>query len=133
MPRLAKVLFLLVLVLLLVPAVSLAATGSVPSTHLILPVSQIWVVVVGLFAPLIGYITNTTLWRNAPEPVKAFVQVLIAAISAAITTAISTSVFGFNNATLQLIVTGVFTALAAHSLLWKPSGVQAHLTTPPSA
>jgi len=96
----------------------------------VLPVSQIWVVVVGLVTPLLGYVTNTTLWRNAPEPVKAFVQVLIAAVAAAITTAISTNVFGANNATLQLILTGVVTALASHSLLWKTSGIAAHLTTP---
>jgi hypothetical protein len=130
MTRLMKTLLLLWLILLAIPALSLASDGGVPSPHLVLPVSQIWVVVVGLLSPLLGYVINTAAWRNAPEPVKAFVQVAIAAIGAAITTAISTNVFGFNNATLQLIITGIVAALGAHAILWKPSGVQAHLTAP---
>lgn len=121
------ILLLGLLLLLLIPSSVLALAAS-PGSHLVLPVAQIWVVVVGLITPLLGYVVNTSLWKNAPEPVKAFIQVALAAVAAAITTAISTSVFGWNNATLQLIITGVITALASHSLLWKPSGVQAHLT-----
>lgn len=120
-------LLLALLVLALTPFSALALVAS-PAPHLVLPVSQIWVVVVGLLTPLIGYVVNTSLWKKAPEPVKAFVQVVVAAIAAAITTAISTSVFGWNSATLQLIVTGIISALAAHQLLWRPSGVAAKLT-----
>lgn len=126
--RLTMLLAFGLLLALLVPASSLALAAP-PAPHLVLPVAQIWVVLVAVFTPLIGYITNTALWKSAPEPVKAFVQVVIAAVASAITAAISTNVFGLNSATLQLIITGVLTALGSHALLWKPSGVQAHLTS----
>jgi hypothetical protein len=99
-----------------------------PISHLVLPASQIWVIIVGLLTPLLGYITNTSLWNNAPEPVKALVQALISAIAAAITTAVATSTFGFNDATLQLIITGVIASFGAHAIIWRPAGVAAHLT-----
>ena len=133
MLRLAKWLGIGLVVALVLPATVLASNGGVPSPHLVLPVSQIWVVVVGLLTPLLGYVTNSKLWKEAPEPVKALVQVVIAAVAAAVTTAITTNVFGWNNATLQLIVTGVFAALASHQFLWVPSGVQARLTAPQAA
>lgn len=131
MPRLKLTLTILLLGLLLLAALPSAvfALAATPAPHLILPVAQIWVVVVGLLSPLIGYVVNSNLWKTAPEPVKALVQVIVAAIAAAITTAISTSVFGINAATLQLIITGVLAALGSHSLLWKPSGVAAHLAS----
>jgi hypothetical protein len=116
------------LVLAALPSVVLALAAS-PAPHLVLPVAQIWVVVVGLLSPLVGYVVNSNLWKTAPEPVKAFVQVVIAAVAAAITTAISTSVFGLNAATLQLIITGVVAALSSHALLWRPSGIAAHLAS----
>jgi hypothetical protein len=86
------------------------------------------VIVVALFTPLLGYVVNTKFWKAAPEPVKALVQIVVAAVAAGITTAISTNVFGINAATLQLVITGIVTALGAHAWLWRPSGVSAHLT-----
>ena|ERR1035441_8132183 len=102
--------------------------AAAPISHLVLPASEIWVIIVGLLTPLIGYVTNTALWKTAPEPVKALVQAVISAIAAAITTAVATSTFGFNDTTLQMIVLGVLASFGAHAIVWKPSGVQAHLT-----
>jgi hypothetical protein len=107
----------------------LVALQAAPSPHLILPVAQIWVIVVSAFSPLLGYVLNNKVFRaKIPEPMKAFVQVLLAGIAAGITTAVATPDFGVNSATLQLVVTGIVTALGAHGLLWKPSGVAGTLT-----
>src|SRR5205085_12204276 len=102
---------------------------AAPAPHLVLPVAQIWVVVASVFSPLLGYVLNNKVFRlSLPEPVKALVQVVLAAVVAAVTTAISTKVLGLNAATLQLVVTGIVTALVSLQLLWVPSGVQARLT-----
>lgn len=125
----ARVILLALLCLLLVPALALAGElPAAPTPHLALPAAQIWVILVGLLTPLLAYIMNTALWKNAPEPVKALVQAVVSAAAAAITTAISTSVFGFNDATLELILTSIAASFGAHAWLWKPSGVAAHLT-----
>jgi uncharacterized membrane protein YeiH len=108
----------------------LATLQAVPTHTLVLPVSQIWVVIVGILTPLIGYVVNSKFWINMPEPFKGFIQALIAAIGGAITVAITTNVFGFNSATLQLIVTAIVAAFGAHAIIWKPTGVQAVLRNP---
>jgi hypothetical protein len=106
--------------LLLLPTIALAAGTT------LVPVPQIWVVVLGAVVPLLTYVLN----HFAPwvtEPVKATILVVAAAVVAVIYTAIETSVLGFNDATLQLVVTAIISALGAHLLLWKPSGFSAKL------
>jgi hypothetical protein len=125
-----RALLLGVLCLLLVPTLAFAGElSAAPTSHLVLPAAQVWVVFVGLFTPLLGYIMNTALWKNAPEPVKALLQTVVSAIAAAITTAIATSVFGLNDATLELILSGVAASFGAHAWVWRPSGVAGHLTS----
>jgi len=107
----------------------LTALQAQPADHLVLPVAQIWVVLVSLFTPLLGYVLNNKVFRvTLPEPVKAIVHLLLAGVVAGITTAIATPDFGLNSATLQLVLTGIATALGSHALLWKPSGVASKLT-----
>lgn len=106
----------------------LATLTASPIGHLVLAPAQVWVIIVGAATPLLSYVANTTLWKNAPEPVKALVQAVLAAITAGVTTAITTNVLGWNSASLQLIVTGVIAAFGAHAILWKPSEVAARLT-----
>jgi hypothetical protein len=121
---------LAVLCLLLIPTLALAGElPAAPTPHLALPAAQIWVILVGLLTPLLGYVMNTALWKTAPEPVKALLQAVVSAIAAAITTAISTSVFGLNDATLELILTSVAASFGAHAWIWRPSGIAAHLTS----
>lgn len=95
--------------------------------HVVLfPVDQIIILVIGSLVPLVSYVLNKYL-PTTSESVKALVHVVVAAIAGALYTAVDTSVFGFNNVTLQLIVTAVVGALAAHKLLWKPAKINEKL------
>jgi uncharacterized membrane protein HdeD (DUF308 family) len=83
---------------------------------------QVWVVLLGALVPLATYIIN----HFAPwvtEPVKALVLAIVAAVVAALYTAIETSIFGLNDATLQLVLSAIVAAFGAHLLVWKPSGI----------
>jgi hypothetical protein len=111
---------LALLCLLLLPALALAAGTT------LVPVPQVWVLLLGALTPLVSYVLNHYgAWIS--EPIKAFVLAAVAAITAALYTAIETSVFGWNNATLQLVLAAIVAAFAAHHLLWKPSGISAKL------
>jgi hypothetical protein len=84
------------------------------------PTDQLVVLLVGFFVPLVGYVLN----RYAPwidETVKATVQVALSAGAGAIYTAVADPSFGFNNVTLQLVLSAVVSALVAHKLLWQPA------------
>lgn len=94
--------------------------------NLLLANTQLWVLVVGALTPLGGYVLN----RFAPwasETVKGIVQVLLAAVTSALFTALDTSVFGFNQTTLQLVISGVVAALMAHNWLYRPAKVNTKL------
>jgi drug/metabolite transporter (DMT)-like permease len=114
--HLLRAFLLALLILLLVPALALAA-GTV-----LTPVPQVWVLLLGALTPLITYVLN----HYAPwvtEPIKATVLAVVAGIIGAIYTALETSIFGFNNATLQLVGSAIVAAFAAHLLIWRPSGI----------
>lgn len=94
--------------------------------EVLLPATQLAVLAVGLLVPLVGYALNYVgPWLD--EKVKGIVQVVVAAIAAGLYQAIDVGNFGFNNTTLQLVVTAILAALAAHHLLWKPSGISTAL------
>jgi hypothetical protein len=111
-----------ILVLLALPALALAAghgVGFVPSV-------QTWALILGAIVPLFTYVLN----HFAPwisEAVKATILAVTAAVVGAVWTAIETSQFGWNDATVQLILTAVLGAFGAHALLWKPSGISTKL------
>jgi hypothetical protein len=118
--RLGHTVLLAILCLLLLPALALAA-GTV-----LAPVSQVWVVLLGALVPLVTYVINHAApWIS--EPAKAIVLAVAAAIVAALYTAIETSVFGFNSATFQLVLTAIVAAFGSHLLVWKPSGISVKL------
>ena len=83
---------------------------------------QVWVLLIGTIVPLGGYILNKYL-PIIEEPAKAAVQVLLAVVAGALYTALDTNVLGFNDATLQLVLTAVVGTLLSHKLLWKPAKV----------
>lgn len=94
--------------------------------HLLLANTQLVVMALGFVSPLVGYILNHVgPWVD--EKVKGVVQVLVAAVVAGLYTALNTSVFGWNDTTLQLVGSAVFAALMAHHWLWKPSGISTAL------
>jgi uncharacterized membrane protein YeaQ/YmgE (transglycosylase-associated protein family) len=116
----ARAALLALLLLLLLPALALAAGTALA------PVPQLWVLILGGLTPLAVYVLN----HFAPwvtEPAKAIILAIVAGIVGAIYTAIETSVFGLNNATLQLVVSAVVAAFGAHLLIWHPSGISAKL------
>lgn len=87
---------------------------------------QMWTLAIGAVVPLVTYVVNHVgPWVS--EPAKAAVLVVASAAASALYTALATNVIGFNEATLQLLLTGVAGALAAHHMLWKPSTVSARL------
>lgn len=88
--------------------------------------AQYWTVLIGAIVPLGGYVLN----RVGPwvsETVKALVQVVLAAAAAALYAALNTSVFGWNDRTLHLVLAGVASALIAHKVLWQPAKVNVKL------
>lgn len=118
--QLAPFLAFALLWLLLLPAMAFAA-GTV-----LTPVPQIWVVVLGAVTPLVVYVLNFLApWLT--EPIKAMVLAVVAGAVGAIYTAIETNVFGFNNSTLQLVLSAIVAAFGAHALVWRPSGIAAKL------
>lgn len=117
LPRVAVI---AVLASLMLPALALAAGTA------LVPVPQIWVLLLGALTPLVTYVLN----HFAPwvgEAVKATVLAVVAGVVGAIYTAIETSTFGWNNTTLQLILTAILGAFGAHLLLWKPSSISTKL------
>ena len=95
----------------------------------VFPALQVWTIVAGSLVTAITYVIN----RWAPwvgQGTKAFVLVIAAAIAAGLTQSIDGGTVGFNDQTLQLVVTAVVAAFGSHLLLWKPSGIQAKLAQP---
>jgi hypothetical protein len=75
---------------------------------------------------LVGYLLNYIgPWID--ERVKGTVQVVVAAVAAALYQAVEAGNLGLNDVTLQLVVTAILGALAAHKLLWLPSGISTSL------
>lgn len=136
MKRIAVFAALLLLALLLVPTLAFADASTVERHGLALDQVQLYAVVIGIFSPIVSYVLNSGLvkrvWANVPEPIAAMVHVLVAAVGAAIYQAAAAGSLGFNDATLQVLLSAVVAAFVAHGLVWKPSGVQARLASPPS-
>jgi hypothetical protein len=138
MKRLILVLLAVVVALVVVPSVALADASTAERHGLVLDQVQLYSVVIGVFSPIVGYIVNSGLVKKVsasiPEPVAAMVHVLIAAVGAAIYQAAVAGHLGFNDETLQVLLSAVVAAFAAHRLIWVPSGVQPRLAAgaPPS-
>lgn len=94
--------------------------------NLLLDNPQFWAIVIGSLVPLVTYVLN----RYAPwvdESVKAFVLLFVTAVATGLYTALETSVFGWNEQTFQLVLSGVFAAFMAHKILWKPARINEKL------
>lgn len=110
------------LVVLLVLAPAALATTTHPAGTLVFSNPQTWALLIGALVPLVTYVVNHVgPWMS--EPVKAFVVVLASGVAGGLYQAIATSSFGWNASTLQMVLTAIFAALAAHHMLWKPAGV----------
>lgn len=122
-----RIIMLTGLLILALPAVASAAEDAPPpSPTLVLPTDQLWALAVGLLVPLVTYVLNYVgPWVS--EPVKAGVLVIAAAVAGGLAQAITAGDVGFNTTTLQFVLTAVLSALSAHRILWKPSGVSAKL------
>jgi hypothetical protein len=90
--------------------------------HTLLHPTQFWVLVIGAIAPLGGYALNK-LGPHVSEQVKAVVHVVLAAVAGALYQGLANGGVGFNSTTAQSIGSAILAALAAHHLLWKPSGI----------
>lgn len=94
--------------------------------HVLLPYAQIIALIIGAFVPAVTYVLN----HYAPwvdEKVKAIVLVVSAAVASGLYQALDGGSIGFNNVTLQLVVTSIVAALTAHHWFWKPSTISASL------
>jgi hypothetical protein len=118
---------LALLALLLFPVLALAyAPAPAQPSHLVLPGDQVWTLIIGILVPAVTYLLNYVgPWLK--EPAKAAVLVVVSAIAGGLYTALATSSFGWNGRTLQLVLTSVIAAFAAHHWFWVPSGIAFHL------
>lgn len=117
---------LAVLFTLALPGLALAGDAPPPQHSLALPTDQVWALVAGALVPAVGYVLN----HHAPwidEKIKAIIQVLVAAVAGGLAQAIAAGDVGFNDVTLQFVVTAVMAALAAHKFFWLPSGLSTRL------
>ena len=112
---------------LLVPELAAAASDRPPEGGpLLLPEQQFYAALIGLLCPLVAYVLN----RVGPQirqPVKAAVQVAVAAVAGALYQLLDAGTLGFDTATLQVVATSVVAALAAHLGLYKPANINARL------
>lgn len=95
-----------------------------PSPTLALPADQMWVLLIGTLVPLLTYKINH-LGPHTSEQVKGVMHVVVAAVAAGLYEAINGGHVGFDQATLQYVLTAVIAALGAHRFLWSPSGIAA--------
>ncbi len=107
--RIAFAAYAVFLCLVLAPVAM--ATTLAPQPTLALQSKQTWVLLIGALVPLLTYVLNHVgPWVS--EPVKAFVTVLASAVAGGLYTALATTSFGWNTATLQMVLTAVVAALA---------------------
>lgn len=108
-------------------AVALAADPApAPAPTLLLPTEQIWAFAAGGLVPLLTYVINH--WAPwVSEPVKAFVFVLGAAVAGGITQAIDVGNVGFNDQTLQFVLSAIFAAVVAHAGIYTRGGINTRL------
>jgi hypothetical protein len=91
------------------------------TTQLVLPNQQFWVLFIGTFVPLAGYVINRlSPWES--ETFKAIVQVVLTSIGAVAYTALAGDVEGAGDF-VQQVFTAIVSGLFAHNILWKPSGL----------
>jgi hypothetical protein len=123
---LERVALVAVFVVLLCPIAAFAADGPPPQHTLALPTDQLWTLLAGGLVPLATYAVNHAgPWCT--EQMKAIVHVVAAAIAGGVAQAIVAGGVGLNTITLQYVITAVVAALAAHKLLWLPSGISTRL------
>jgi hypothetical protein len=90
------------------------------------PSIQTWALILGAVTPLFTYVLNHVgPWLS--EKTKALVLLVISGAVGAVYTAIETSTFGWNDSTVQLVLTAILGAFGAHALVWKPSGINSAL------
>lgn len=120
-----RVVWAFAVVALLFPSVASASDVAVPHS-LVLPTDQIWAFVAGNLAPLIAYLLNYAgPWLS--EKIKLFVQLVVAAVAGGVAQAITAGGVGFNDVTLQFVITAVVGALLAHKWAWQPSSIASSL------
>ena len=97
-----------------------------PNSQLAFPTDQVWVLVLGIVIPALTYMLNHVApWKD--EKIKATVLVIASAVVAALYEGLFAGGIGFDNATLQLVLTAIIAALGAHKLFYVPSGISAKL------
>lgn len=120
-----KVLLAMLAALLLLPALAFADAPP-PQPTLALPTDQVWTLLAGGLAPLAAYVLNYV-GPHTSEKIKAFVQIVVAAIAGGVAEAITAGGVGFNTVTLQFCLSAVIAALAAHKILWQPATISTAL------
>lgn len=94
--------------------------------HVLLPYTQVIALLIGALVPAVTYVLN----HYAPwvtEKAKAVALVITAAVAAGLYQALDGGTIGWNNVTLQLVVSAVAAAFAAHHWFWKPSTISTSL------
>jgi hypothetical protein len=123
-----RLISLVAFALLAFPTLAFADAAPPPQDTLALPTDQVWTLVAGALAPLASYVLNYV-GPQTSERVKAFVQVVVAAVAGGLTQAIAagSDTVGFNSVTLQFVLSAVIAALTAHKFLWQPSTISTAL------
>lgn len=125
--RVWKVLLFMLGACLLLPGMALADAAPPPQTTLAFPTDQVWTLLAGALAPLAAYVLNY-IGPHTDEKVKGLVQAVVAAIAGGVGQAISAGpgTVGFNNTTLQFVLSAIAAAVFAHGA-YKAAGINTYL------
>ena len=126
MSRVMKYLTVVIAFALALPTAALAAVDPVQTGQWSLSTTQLTTLIVGALVPIVTYVLNHIgPWLD--EKTKAAVLIVVSAVAGGLWQAIEVGGVGWNDQTLQFVITAIIGALTAHNFFYRPAGINTAL------